>query len=139
MMKFLKAISLLSIISCTSFSNYSKFNEIVKCEDPSYICTLNQPLNLQYKSFGGFHFANNYAEYRKMKVMKKPKFKNIILYGRSNVLHGDYYLILENKKYPQNYFYRDTIIDNRKITIALNKTIDYKPNKDFLLNINLAK
>jgi hypothetical protein len=74
-----------------------------------------------------------------MKVMKKPKFKNIILYGRSNVLHGDYYLILENKKYPQNYFYRDTIIDNRKITIALNKTIDYKPNKDFLLNINLAK
>lgn len=74
-----------------------------------------------------------------MKVKNKPKFKNVIVYGQSKILEGDYYLILNNKKNSNHYQFKDTIINGRKITIALNKTIDYKTNTDFLLNFNQEK
>ena len=138
-MKKLIVLVLMSCASCTTFSKYSKFNKVEQCEDKSYRCIINDSLSLNYKSFGGFKFANNSAEYRKMRVKKKPFFKNVIIYGRSNVLNGDYYLIQNLKRFPNNFNYKDTLINNRKITIALSKTIDYKSNKDFLLNFNANK
>lgn len=129
----------LFFISCTTFTDYSQFNKFKNCENKSYLCLVNDSLNLNYKSFGGFKFADNLKEYRKMKVKNKPKFKNIIAYGKSNILKGDYYLILNNEKYPENYNYKDTIINNKKITIALNKSISYQSNKDFLLNFDPNK
>lgn len=138
-MKKLIVLVLMSFASGTTFSKYSKFNKVEQCEDKSYRCIINDSLSLHYKSFGGFKFANNTAEYRKMRVKKKPFFKNVIIYGRSNVLNGDYYLIQNLKRFPNNFNYKDTLINNRKITIALSKTIDYKSNKDFLLNFNANK
>ena len=138
-MKKLIVLVLMSFASCTTFSKYSKFNKVEQCEYKSYRCIINDSLSLHYKSFGGFKFANNTAEYRKMRVKKKPFFKNVIIYGRSNVLNGDYYLIQNLKRFPNNFNYKDTLINNRKITIALSKTIDYKSNKDFLLNFNANK
>ena len=37
------------------------------------------------------------------------------------------------------YHFKDTILDNRKVTLALSKTINYKFNADFLLNFDLNK
>lgn len=71
-----------------------------------------------------------------MRVKNKPLFKNVIIYGRSNVLNGDYYLIQNLEKYSKNFNYKDTIINKQKITVAVSKTIDYQSNKDFLLNFN---
>lgn len=138
-MKILKFVILLFFMSCTTFSPYSKLNKIDGCTGEAYMCIINDSLNLKYKSFGGFKFANNLKEYKKMKVKDEPNFKNIIAYGKSDVLKGDYYLILNNEKYPQNFNYKDTIITGKKITIALNKIIDYKQNRDFLLNFNQNK
>lgn len=138
-MKILIFIIPLLFVSCTTFSTYSQFNKIDKCKDEAYLCVINDSLSLNYKSFGGFKFANNLKQYRKMKVKNKPKFRNIIAYGNSNVLQGDYYLILNNEKYPKSFIYKDTIINNKKITIALNKNINYPSNKDFLLNFNPNK
>lgn len=38
-----------------------------------------------------------------------------------------------------NFFYKDTIVNNRRITIALSKSINYDSNKNFLLNFNVNK
>lgn len=138
-MKMLIAILFLFFTSCTTFSTYSQFSNVEKCEDKSYLCVRNDSLDLNYKSFGGFHFALNLKEYRKIKGAKRPKFKNIIAYGKSNILKGDYYLILNNEIQPANFFYKDTIVYNRKITIALSKSINYDSNKNFLLNFNVNK
>ena len=126
-----------SLFSCTTFSEYAKFNKVKSCGET--LCINNAPLNLQYKTFGGFRFANNRTEFRKMKVKVKPHFKNVITYGRSEILKGDYYLLLNNEKYPNKFQYKDTIIDNRKITIALSKKINLKSNTDFLLNFRNSK
>lgn len=128
-----------SFASCTTFSKYSKNTKIQSCEEKKSLCVINDRLGLRYKTFGGFHFANTLKEYRKMKVRNKPNFKNIIVYGRSKILDGDYYLLLNNEKYSGNFQFRDTIINNQKITIALSKNINYKSNTDFLLNFNQNK
>lgn len=138
-MKYVSFLILFSFISCTTFTPYSQFNKINSCTDNAYRCLVNNQLDLNYKTYGGFRFANNLKEYRKMKVKNKPKFKNVIVYGQSKILEGDYYLILNNKKKSNHYQFKDTIINGRKITIALNKTIDYKTNTDFLLNFNQEK
>lgn len=137
-MKILILIIPLLFSSCTTFSTYSQFNK-ERCRDQAYYCVVNDSLGLEYKSFGGFKFANSVKEYRKMKVKNKPRFKNIIAYGKSTILKGDYYLILDNKKYPEDFIYRDTIINGKKITIALNKNIHYQSNVDFLLDFNPDK
>lgn len=136
-MRILVIFLFLSLFSCTTFSEYSKFNELESCGET--LCINNAPLNLQYKTFGAFRFANNKGEYRKMKVRVKPNFKNIITYGRSATLKGDYYLLLNNEKFPDEFQYKDTIINNRKITIALSKKINLKSNTDFLLNFSANK
>lgn len=138
-MKYVSFLIFLSFFSCTTFTPYSRFNKINSCTDNAYRCLVNNHLDLKYKTYGGFHFANNLKEYRKMKVKNKPKFKNVIVYGRSNILEGDYYLILNNAMKSNHFQFKDTIINGRKITIALNKTIDYKTNTDFLLNFSQEK
>lgn len=128
-----------SFASCTTFSKYSKITKIQSCEEIKSLCVINDRLGIQYKTFGGFQFANTLKEYRKMKVRNKPNFKNIIVYGHSKILDGDYYLLLNNEKYSGNFQFKDTIINNQKITIALSKNINYKSNTDFLLNFNQNK
>ena len=124
--------------SCSTFSKYSPYNKVESCVD-GYYCMVNDSLQLKYESLGGFHYANNLKEYRKMKIKNKPKFKNIIVYGKSNILETDYYLILNNKIYPKNFYFKDTIINKQKITIALNSNRNGTYNKNFLLNFKLPK
>ncbi len=138
-MKYLTFLIFLNFISCTTFTPYARFNKIQSCEDQGYRCVINDSLRLNYKSFGGFQFANTIKEYRNMKIKNKPKFKNVIVYGKSKVLEGDYYLILNNKMNSDRFQFKDTIINGQNITIALNKSIAYKSNIDFLLNFNSNK
>lgn len=137
-MKALIIVIALCCTSCTTLSKFSKFNTTGSCYQ-AYVCISNKNLDLKYQSFGGFKFANDLQTYKTLKKGKKPHFKNIIIYGWSNNLKGDYYLLLDNKKRSRNYQFKDTIINNRKITVALSKTIDYKVNTDFLLNFTLNK
>ena len=137
-MKALFTVFLLSCISCTGFSRFSQFNDTQNCFE-SYVCISNPQLGLKYQSYGGFKFASDLKTYRKLKKDKRPHFRNIIIYGSSENLSGDYYLLLDNKKYPGNYRYKDTVIAGRKITIALSRSVDYKANTDFLLNFKLGK
>ena len=60
--------------SCSTFSKYSPYNKVESCVD-GYYCIVNDSLQLKYESLGGFHYANNLKEYRKMKIKNKPKFK----------------------------------------------------------------
>ena len=138
-MKYLTFLIFFNFISCTTFTPYARFNIIQNCEDQGYRCVINDSLHLNYKSFGGFQFANTIREYRNMKVKNRPKFKNVIVYGRSKVLEGDYYLILNNEMTSDHFQFKDTIINGQKITVALSKTIDYKSDTDFILNFNPNK
>ncbi|CAM3173520.1 Lipoprotein [Kaistella daneshvariae] len=124
--------------SCTTFSNVSKFNKTENCYQ-AYVCISNEKIGLKYQSFGGIKSANDLQTYKTIKKGKKPHFKNVIIYGWSNNLNGDYYLLLNNKKKSRNYQFKDTILNNRKVTVALSKTINYKFNTDFLLNFDLNK
>lgn len=138
-MNKLVILFLFSFTSCTTFSKFSKITRIQSCDQNKSLCIINDRLGLQYKTFGGFQFANNLKEYRKMQVKKKPKFKNVIIYGRSKILQGDYYLILNNRMTPAHFHFKDTIINGQKITIALSTSINYKSNTDFLLNFSQEK
>lgn len=137
-MRLIFFLLVLSFISCTPFSKYSKFNKTQNCYE-AYVCISNDSLQLKYQSFGGFKFANDKKAYKNLQKGKKSPFKNIIIYGWSNNLNGDYYLLLDNERHPENYQYKDTIIQNRKITIALSNSVTYKTNTDFLLNFKLNK
>ncbi|WP_156831977.1 hypothetical protein [Kaistella palustris] len=61
------------------------------------------------------------------------------MFAKSNVLGGNYYLLIGNEIRDPNYNFKDTVVANRKITIAVSKDISYKPNIDFLLNLKLDK
>ena len=119
--------------SCTAFNQYSKFNKVQNCgEDNIFLCITNDSLKIKYQSFGGFDFANNSKEYKKLKVGKKPKFKNILLYGKSKVIDTDYYILIDNKEKMPGFVYKDTIINNVPITVAVSDSSN-KINKEFLL------
>ena len=127
-----------TIISCTTFSKYSPYNKVESCVE-GYYCIVNDSLQLKYETLGGFNFANNLKDYRKFTFKNKPKFKNVIVYGKSNILETDYYLLLNNKIYPKNFYFKDTVINNQKITIALSSNMNGTYNKDFLLNFKIPK
>lgn len=125
-----------SVVSCTSFNNLSEQTKTENCENSSlsmYRCVKNEMLKLDYVSFGGFKFAKNIQEYRNFKVKNKPHFKNVIVYGYSNIIETDYYILLNNSKKSPTFDYKDTIIGGQKITLAVKKSAN-KLNKDFLLN-----
>lgn len=70
-----------------------------------------------------------------MKLKGNLEFKNIIFFGTSSTIETDYYLLLNNKKRKENFVYRDTIIDGRKITVAVKSAEKSAPsNQEFLLN-----
>ena len=122
-----------SVCSCTSFSKYSKFNKVQNCgEDQIFLCITNDSLKIKYQSFGGFDFANNSKEYKKLKVGKKPKFKNILLYGKSKIINTEYYILIDNKEKQPGFVYQDTIINKFPISVAVNESSN-KINKEFLL------
>ena len=122
-----------SVCSCTSFNKYSKFNKIQNCgEDNIFLCIINDSLKIKYQSFGGFDFANNSKDYKKLQVQKKPKFKNILLYGQSKIINTEYYILIDNKEKKAGFVYKDTIINKIPITIAVND-FSNKINKEFLL------
>lgn len=133
-MKGISVIIFLALIcSCTSFSKYSKFNRIQSCG--GYICINNDSLNIKFPSFGAFKVANSKKEFRKFQLKRNLEFKNIILFGTSSTIETDYYLLLNNKIKKNNFIYRDTIIDDRKITIAIKSGEKSSPsNLEFLLN-----
>lgn len=134
-MKLLRIISLLILSSCSTFNTYSKYTKITTCGD--VVCLRNDSIKWQYKSFGGFKYATNINQYRKIRKGKKTTFKNILIYGQSKVLNTNYYFIIDNNKYPGGFDYKDTLISGKKITIALeNPTMIYKPSRDYLLNLN---
>ncbi|MFD2545599.1 hypothetical protein [Kaistella montana] len=68
-------------------------------------------------------------------MKRNLEFKNIILFGTSSTIETDYYLLLNNKIKKNDFIYRDTIIDDRKITIAIKSGEKSSPsNLEFLLN-----
>ncbi|MNK17823.1 hypothetical protein D3C87_360200 [compost metagenome] len=122
-----------SVCSCTSFNKYSKFNKIQNCgEDNIFLCIINDSLKIKYQSFGGFDFANNSKDYKKLQVQKKLKFKNILLYGQSKIINTEYYILIDNKEKRAGFVYKDTIINKIPITIAVNDSSN-KVNKEFQL------
>ncbi|KFC24252.1 hypothetical protein [Chryseobacterium sp. FH1] len=119
--------------SCTSFNKYSKFNKVQNCgEDNIFLCITNDGLKIKYQSFGGFDFAKNSKEYKKLKVGKKRKFKNILLYGQSKIINTEYYILIDNKEKKTGFVYKDTIINKIPISVAVNDSSN-KINKEFLL------
>lgn len=133
-MKGISVIIFLALIcSCTSFSKYSKFNRIQSCG--GYICINNDSLNIKFPSFGAFKIANSKREFRNLNFKGNLEFKNIIFFGTPSTIETDYYLLLNNKIKKNNFIYRDTIIDDRKITIAIKSGEKSSPsNLEFLLN-----
>lgn len=126
-------VLLLSFCSCTSFSQYSKFNKVQNCgEDLIFLCVSNDSLKIKFRSFGGFDFANNSKKYKQLKAGKKPKFKNILLFGQSKIINTEYYILIDNKEKNLDFIYKDTIINNLPISVAINNSSN-KINKEFLL------
>jgi len=134
-MKNILVILLTFVLSCTTFNKYSVYSKKITCteEKKSYYCYSNDSLQWNYTSFGGFKVVNKKSDFNKLKIKKSPKFKNVLQYGHSKILNGDYYILLNNKKYPKTFVYRDTIINNYKITVAVSNNIDIDYNKEFLL------
>lgn len=123
-------------MSCTSFNKFSTETKTATCENSSlskYVCVKNEALKMDYVSFGGFKFAKNREQYRKLKIKEKPHFKNIVLYGNSDIIETDYYILLNNSKNAPNFEYKDTIIGGQKMTLAVKKSAN-RINKYFLLN-----
>ncbi len=135
-MKYLLIALLIFVFSCTTFSKYSVYSKKTPCaeENKSFHCYTNDSLHWNYTSFGGFKSVNNVSDFRKLKVRKAPKFKNVLLYAYSEILNGDYYILLDNELYPKTFAYKDTLINNRKITIAVSSKINGDYNTNFLLS-----
>ncbi|WPO84597.1 hypothetical protein SD427_18895 (plasmid) [Chryseobacterium sp. JJR-5R] len=134
-MKYIVVILLTFIFSCTTFNKYSVYSKKMTCteENKPYYCYSNDSLQWNYTSFGGFKVINKKSDFNKLKIKKSPKFKNVLQYGHSKILNGDYYILLDNKLYPETFIYKDTIINNKKITIAVSNNINGDYNKKFLL------
>lgn len=134
-MKYIFVILLLFAFSCTTFNKNSVYSKKIPCneEKKSYYCYFNDSLKWNYTSFGGFKFVNNKPDFNKLQLKKSPKFKNVLLYGYSKILNGDYYILLDNKMYPETFVYKDTVINNNKITVAVSNNINGDYNKIFLL------
>lgn len=125
--------ALVLLCSCGSFSSYSKYNNIQSCG--GYMCINNDSLNLKFTSFGAFKIANNKKEFRKLQLKRNLEFKNIIFFGNSSTIETEYYLLLNNKIRKENFIYNDTVIDGRKITVAIRSAGKSLPsNQEFLLN-----
>ncbi|KMQ62927.1 hypothetical protein ACM39_17615 [Chryseobacterium sp. FH2] len=135
-MKYILVALLTFVFSCTTFSKYSVNSKKINCneENKSFFCYSNDSLKWNYTSFGGVKFVNNKSDFQKLEIKKSPKFKNVLLYGYSKILNGDYYILLDNKMYPETFVYKDTIINNNKITIAVSNNINGDYNKKFLLS-----
>lgn len=135
MIKFCTSfIPSLLFFSCTSnhFSEYSKYNTKSYCyEDQQYLCISNDSLELKYVSFGGFKFASNEEEFKKLNK-KKPKFKNILLYGDDRYINTEYYVLTDIKKRKKGFVYSDSIIGKTHLTIAVSDSC-HESNKKFLL------
>jgi len=86
---------------------------------------------MKYVSFGGFRFAKNNLEFKKLNA-KKPKFKNIVIYGTSNIIDTEYYILLDNHRKKKGFSHKDTIINRNHLTIAVTDTAQLT-NKKFLL------
>lgn len=136
-MKIITVFTCIMLASCTTFSKYSKYNVGSNCDASKYYCIKNDSLNLNYKTFGGFKIANNLQEYRKLKGKNAPHFKDIIFYAKSDILKGGYYLLLDNNKKRNGFKYKDTVINSKKITIAMDNALDY--NSKFILNFSTDK
>ena len=133
MKSILIIIVLILLCSCNSFSKFSKYNSTQSCG--GYVCISNDSLNIKFTSFGAFKVANSKKEFRKFQLKRNLEFKNIILFGTSSTIETDYYLLLNNKIKKNNFIYRDTIIDDRKITIAIKSgEKSSHSNLEFLLN-----
>lgn len=127
-------LTLFLLIGCkTSFSHYSSYNAIENCNEneTNYVCILNDSLKMKYVSFGGFRFAKNNLEFNKLNA-KKPKFKNIVIYGRSDIINTEYYILLDNHRKKKGFSYKDTIINSNHLTIAVTNSAQVT-NKKFLL------
>lgn len=126
-------ILLLAIVSCTTFSKYSKYSQIGNClGEKSYICINNDSLNIKYRSFGGFRFAKNNKEYKKLDRTIKPNFKNVLIYGNSKIINTEYYILINERKNNPQFIYKDTIINKISVSIAISKTTNVN-NLKFLL------
>ena len=90
----------------------------------------NDALKMDYVSFGGFKFSKNMKQSRKFKIKEKPHFKNIVVYGNSDIIETDYYILLNNSKIVLNFEYKDTIIDSQKMTLTVKKSAN-RINKIF--------
>lgn len=113
------AVFLLS--SCSPYSKLSKHNKF-DLDDSFVVCT-NELVNLQSSTFGDFKFASNLKEFKKVNANKKPGFKNVLLYAKTNNPEYEYYLLLnENPKNNPDFIYRAIAIDNNRITLVISKS-----------------
>ncbi|WP_262150349.1 hypothetical protein [Chryseobacterium foetidum] len=120
--------------SCSGnhFSRYAQYNTKAYCyEDQQYLCISNDSLKLKYVSFGGFKFASSEEEFKKLNK-KRPKFKNILLYGDDRYINTEYYVLIDNKKRKKGFVYSDSIIGKNHLTIAVSDSC-HESNKKFLL------
>ena len=135
-MKYLSFLFLLSTVSCTNFHKLSTYTKTEPCTDKKpaqYECVINDSLHFKYVSFGGFKFANSSGKYRKFKIKNKPHFKNIILFGSSEIINTNYYILLNNKIINPDFEIKDTLIAGNKLNIAINKKAN-NIYKKFLIN-----
>mgnify|MGYP003575914210 CR=1 FL=1 len=107
------------ITSCTSFSKLAEHNKFK--HDDFMMLYYNESLNLQSHTMGDFKFANNKQEFKKLNN-KKPAFKNILLYAKTYYPSYEYYILLNAKPITNtNFFVKDTMINNNRITLAVSK------------------
>ena len=134
MFKFKKNLSvglgLCLLTSCTSFSKLSQFNTIMN--DVGFTFR-NTKVGAEAKFYGDFKLANSMKDFRKLNE-EKPKFKYIILYGKTYVPPiYDVYITEGFAEKQEGYSIHDTLIKDRIINFIIS---DLAPryDKEFLLN-----
>lgn len=122
------------LFSCrSSFSRYSDYSTVEICDhNDVFVCINNDSLKLKYVSFGGFHFAKNDTEFKKLNG-RKPKFKNILIYGKSEIINSDYYLLIDSHRRKRGFIYKDSLIGKTLVTVALSYSC-HPSNQKVLLN-----
>src|SRR5690606_39060849 len=88
----LSIVSVLIFLShCSSFSPYAKHNQF-GTED-GRIKIYNEKLNFKSLNFGDFKFAGSEKEFKQINSGKKPEFKSILLYAKTEWPEYEYYIL----------------------------------------------
>lgn len=105
--------------SCTNFNNASRFNVY---EDVDNFTVTNKVLEFKSTFFGDFKFAKNEKEFKQLNPKAKPRFKEIVVYGKTVAKPiYDVYILKGKLTDHKGYVVKDTILGTQMLTLAISK------------------